>query len=88
MSANAETNPAATGQQEGQTQRRPSATDIALIIIAVAYGIYWFWYCVIMKKPMTLTWQGTVQIMAQVSGSDESLGRQHRFRAAAIRWSL
>lgn len=60
MSANAETQ---TPQQPVKKKSKRKSTLLLLtllfIIIAVAYGIYWFWYCVMSKRLMMRTWQGT-----------------------------
>ena len=58
MSANAETQtPQQPANKKGKRKRALILLTLLFVIIAVAYGAYWF--CVTSRKPMTLTWQGT-----------------------------
>jgi multidrug resistance efflux pump len=60
MSANAESQtPQQPDSKKGKRKGALLLLTLLFIIIAVAYGFIGFWYCVIMKRPMTLTWQGT-----------------------------
>lgn len=70
MSANAENTPAATGQQKGKRKSALILLTLLFIIIAVAYGIYWFLVLRHVEETDDAYVAGNqVQIMAQVSGS-------------------
>ena len=58
MSANAEsTNPQQPANKKGKRKSALLLLTLLFIIIAVAYGIYWF--LVMLKRQTTPTWQGT-----------------------------
>ena len=60
MSANAESQtPQQPDSKKGKRKGALLLLTLLFIIIAVAYGIYWFLVLRHYEKPMTLTWQGT-----------------------------
>ena len=60
MSANAESQtPQQPGSKKGKRKGALLLLTLLFIIIAVAYGIYWFLVLRITKRPTMPTWQGT-----------------------------